>query len=45
MRVEFETECGSTTYAPPEEAYTNIDRRKFVWCRTENGNIKPAFMD
>jgi len=44
MKVEFITESGAKTYAPPEESKRSEEGGEFVWIRLDSGEITRAFM-
>ena len=44
MKVEFTTENGEKTYAPPEESKHSEQDGEFIWIRLDSGEITRAFM-
>jgi hypothetical protein len=44
MHVQFRTEDGHVTYAPPEESKQSEKDGEFVWIRLDSGGITRAFM-
>lgn len=45
MRLEFRTPDGRTTYAPPEETFFDSDGNQYVWVRTDDGDVRKAYLN